>query len=53
MSITENSWFLRVFLAAWLGLKQAGANSVLGRALDRVGGPPCPEDCLLYRLSRT
>ena len=37
MSITENSWFLRVFLAAWLGLKQAGANSVLGRALDRVG----------------
>ena len=37
MSITENSWFLRVFLAAWLGLKQAGANSVLGCALDRVG----------------
>ena len=28
-----------------LGLKR--------RALDRVGGPPCPEDCLLYRLSRT
>ena len=32
MSITENSLVVRFFLALWLGLKNAAANSGLGRA---------------------
>ena len=36
MSITENSLIVRFFLALWLGLKHAGANSALGRACDRL-----------------
>ena len=36
MSITESSLFVRFFLAVWLGLKNAAANSVLGRACDRL-----------------
>ena len=44
MSITKSSLFVRLFLAVWLGLKNAAANSVLGRACDRL------QDwaCLLY-----
>ena len=34
MSITKSSLFVRLFLAVWLGLKNAAANSVLGRALE-------------------
>ena len=36
MSITENSLFVRFFLSLWLCLKNAGANSALGRACDRL-----------------
>ena len=36
MQITENSLILRFFLALWLAVKQAGSNSVLGRACDRL-----------------
>ena len=36
MSITKSSLFVRLFLAVWLGLKNAAANSVLGRACDRL-----------------
>ena len=36
MSITENSLVVRLFLAVWLGLKRAAANSALGRACDRL-----------------
>lgn len=38
MSITKSSLFVRLFLAVWLGLKNAAANSVLGRACDRLQG---------------
>ena len=36
MSITESSLFVRFFLAVWLGLKNAAANSALGRTCDRL-----------------
>ena len=36
MSITENSLFVRFFLSLWLCLKNAAANSALGRACDRL-----------------
>ena len=38
MSITKSSLFVRLFLAVWLGLKNAAANSALGRACDRLQG---------------
>ena len=38
MSITENSLFVRFFLSLWLCLKNAAANSALGRACDRLEG---------------
>ena len=36
MSITENSLFVRFFLSLWLCLKNAAANSALGRVCDRT-----------------
>ena len=38
MSITENSLFVRFFLSLWLCLKNAAANSALGRVCDRLEG---------------
>lgn len=41
MQITENSYILHFFLALWMGLKDAGANSALGRACDRLEAAFC------------
>ena len=38
MSITENSLFVRFVLSLWLCLKNAAANSALGRVCDRLEG---------------